>query len=47
MNKTAMKVIKLAVGIISIGITVANNYLADKEIDAKIAKKVAEELANK
>lgn len=45
MNEKTLKVIKLGVTVASIGITLATNYFADKELDDKVAKKVAEALA--
>lgn len=45
MNSTALKVIKIAVSVASVGVTLATSYFADKELDNKVAKKVAEQLA--
>lgn len=45
MNTTALKVIKIAVSVVGIGVTLATNYFADKDLDNKVAQKVAEALA--
>lgn len=45
MNTNVMKIAKLGVSIASVVVTVASSYFANKELDEKIAKKVAEELA--
>ena len=45
MNEKALKVIKWVVPIASIGVTLATNYLSNKELDSKVAKKVSEALA--
>lgn len=45
MNSQALKAIKIAVSVASIGVTLATSYFADKELENKVAKKVAEQLA--
>lgn len=45
MNVNLIKVAKIAVSVGSIAVSLATSYFADKELDNKIAKKVAEELA--
>lgn len=45
MKPATLKIIKVAVSVISVGVTLATNYFADKDLDAKVAKKVAEALA--
>lgn len=45
MNSKALKAIKIAVSVASIGVTLATSYFADKELENKVAKKVAEQLA--
>lgn len=47
MKIDAGKVIKIAVSVASIGLTLVTNYLAEKNLDEKVAKKVAEALENK
>lgn len=44
MNGTVLKVAKIVLGLASIGVTLATSYFADKELDAKVATKVAEAL---
>lgn len=45
MNAKVAKWIKLGVSVVGVGVTLATNYFADKDLDSKVAKKVAEELA--
>lgn len=45
MNTKALKIIKIAVSVASIGVTFAANYFADKDLDDKVTKKVTEALA--
>lgn len=45
MNSKALKVIKIAVSVASVGVTLATSYFADKDLDNKVAKKVAEQLS--
>ena len=40
-----LKIVKVAVTVIGVGVTLATNYFADKELDDKVSKKVAEALA--
>lgn len=47
MTFNALKVAKIVVSVASIGVSIAANYFADKELDDKVAKKVAEALAKK
>lgn len=45
MNGNVLKVVKLAVTVASIGISLVSSHLASKELDAKVAAKVAEAVA--
>lgn len=45
MNPTVFKVIKIAVQVASIGISLATTYLSKKELDNQITEKVAEAIA--
>lgn len=45
MKEKVLKVAKLVVPVASIGVTLAANYLSNKELDDKVAKKVSEALA--
>ena len=45
MGKTAFMIIKGVVTVVSIGLGIAQNKIANKELDDKIAVKVTEELA--
>ena len=45
MNNKLLKVVKVVVPVISIGVGLATNYLSNKELDDKVAKKVSEALA--
>ena len=47
MNINAMKIIKIVVTVAGVGVTLAQGYLADKDLDKKVAEKVAEALENK
>lgn len=47
MGTNVMKGVKILVSLLGIGVSIASSYLGDKELDAKIAKKVAEEIAKK
>ena len=40
------KVIKIAVTVVGVGVTLAQSYIAGKELDQKVAEKVAEALEN-
>jgi hypothetical protein len=40
-----MKVAKVVVTVASVGVSLAASYFADKELDEKVAKKVADALA--
>lgn len=44
MNNKLMKAIKIIVPVVSVGVTLATNYLADKNLEDKISKKVSEAL---
>ena len=46
MKITAGLIVKLAVGIASIGIGIAEKVIADKELNRKIAKEVAKAIEN-
>ena len=45
MNTKVLKVAKILVSVASIGVSLAASYFADKDLDDKVAKKVAETLA--
>ena len=45
MNVKMLKVVKALVPVASIAVTLAANYFADKDLDEKVGKKVAEALA--
>lgn len=45
MNEKLLKIAKLVVPAVSIGVTLATNYLSNKELDDKVAKQVSEALA--
>ena len=44
MKVNVMNIVKIVVGLSSIGIGLAQNYLDKKDLDTKIAEKVAEEV---
>lgn len=46
MKIDVMKVVKVVVTVAGVGVTLAQSYLANKELDAKVAEKVAEALEN-
>ena len=45
-KKLVMKIAKIAVPVASIAVTIATNFLSEKDLDDKIAKKLAESLKN-
>ena len=45
MKETVMKIVKIALPVIGVAVTLATNYFADKDLDDKVAKKVSEALA--
>ena len=45
MNGTVLKIGKIVVQVLSIGTTLAAGYFANKDLDAKVARKVAEAFA--
>lgn len=45
MSEKMLKIAKVFVPVVSIGVTLATNYLSNKELDDKIAKQVSETLA--
>ena len=45
MNEKLMKAVKIIVPIASVGVTLAANFLSNKELDDKVSAKVAEALA--
>lgn len=47
MKIDTMKIVKIAVTVAGVGITLAQGYFADKDLDKKVAEKVAEALENK
>lgn len=46
MGKTVFTIVKVVVSVASIGLGLVQNKIANKELDDKIAVKVAEALAN-
>lgn len=46
MGNALNKVARYILPVISIGVTIATNYFADKELDEKIAKKTNEAISN-
>ena len=44
MNEKTTSIIKIGLTVISIGVTLAANFIAGKELDQKVADKVAEAL---
>ena len=47
MGTKVLKIAKILVPVLGLGVSVATKYLESKELDEKIASKVAEALANK
>ena len=48
MDKTkVMKIVKVGVSLLGVGVTLASNYFAEKDLDEKVTKKVAEQLSKK
>lgn len=47
MNTNLLKGIKIGIAVIGVGVSLAQAYFADKDLDDKVAKKVAEALENK
>ena len=47
MKIDAMKIVKVAVTVAGVGVALAQSFMADKELDKKVAEKVAEALENK
>ena len=45
MKANVMNIVKIGVGVLSVGVAIAQNYLNEKELDKKVAEKVAEALA--
>jgi hypothetical protein len=45
MKEAVMKVAKIVLPILTVGVTLASNYLADKDLDDKVTKKVSEAVA--
>ena len=45
MNSKTMNIIKVVVGVLGVGATLAKSYIEDKEFDNKVAEAVAKELA--
>lgn len=45
MNEKLTKIVKVLVPVAGIAVTLATNYFADKDLDDKIGKKVADALA--
>lgn len=39
-----LKIVKVAVSVAGVGLALAQNYFADKDLDDKVTKKVAEAL---
>lgn len=47
MNDKLLKVVKVIVPVVGAAVTLATSYLSNKELDEKVAKKVAEALESK
>ena len=47
MKGNVMNIVKIGVAVLGVGVTLAQNYLSEKELDKKVAEKVAEALAKK
>ena len=47
MNPNVMKGLKIVVSLAGVGVTLASNYFADKDLNDKVAKKVAEAMSKK
>lgn len=47
MNSNVMKGLKIVVSLAGVGVTLASNYFADKDLNDKVAKKVAEAMSKK
>lgn len=47
MNSNVMKGLKIIVSLAGVGVTLASNYFADKDLNDKVAKKVAEAMSEK
>ena len=47
MNPNAIKGLKIVVSLVGVGVTLASNYFADKDLNDKVAKKVAEAMSEK
>lgn len=45
MKANVMNIVKIGVAVLSVGVGIAQNYLNEKELDKKVAEKVAEALA--
>lgn len=46
LSPKVMKVAKVLVSVASVGVSLATSWFAEKDLDDKVAKKVAEALAN-
>lgn len=46
MSPTAIRIGKVVVSLASVGLSFASDKIADKKLDDKVAKKVAEALSN-
>ena len=44
MKVNVMNIVKIGVGLVSVGVGLAQNYLDKKDLDTKIAEKVTEEV---
>lgn len=47
MKVNVLKAAKIVVAVAGVGITLAQNYFADKDLDEKVTKKVTEALTDK
>ena len=45
-NEKVLNIVRLALPLVSLALTVATDYFKDKDLDEKISKKVAEALTN-
>lgn len=47
MKPNVIKGLKIVVSLAGVGVTLASNYFADKDLNDKVAKKVAEAMSEK
>lgn len=47
MKIDALKIVKVAALVVGVGVSIAQSWIADKELDNKVAEKLADALENK